>query len=97
MAILSREEYLNNIKARVGDDTSDDTIKFIEDMTDTFDEMSKNDYKERFEQSEREKQELDETWRKKYTERFYAPEERPKNDCSKSAESITIEDLFTNK
>ena len=37
MAKLNREQFLEAIKARIGDDTSDIAMQFVEDMTDTFD------------------------------------------------------------
>ena len=37
MAKLNREQFLEAIKARIGDDTSDLAMQFVEDMTDTFD------------------------------------------------------------
>ena len=36
---LSQEEFLNALKTKVGDDTSEENIKFLEDMTDTYNEL----------------------------------------------------------
>lgn len=42
MARLSREEYLARIQGYVGDRTDDETLSFVEDMTDSFPEDSGN-------------------------------------------------------
>jgi len=36
MSVLSKEEFEQLIKSRVGEDTSDESIKFIEDTMDTY-------------------------------------------------------------
>ena len=64
MPYLDREEYLNAIKNKVGEDESDEALEFIANMTDTYDELInrnkgydeletkfnnlKKEYKERF-------------------------------------------------
>lgn len=73
MAIRSREELMDLIRARVGDDTSDEAIGIIEDVTDTLDDYDTRiadagDWKARYEQN-------DKDWREKYTARFFAPAE----------------------
>ena len=40
MPYLDREEYLNAIKNKVGEDESDETLAFIANMTDTYDELT---------------------------------------------------------
>ena len=40
MAILDKESFFASIKTRVGDDVSDDAMKFIEDMTDTYNSLT---------------------------------------------------------
>ena len=69
MAVKSREEILNQINARIGDDNSDEALTLIEDVTDTFAELESRangdgtDWKAEAERIEKE-------WRKKYRERF---------------------------
>ncbi len=73
MAIKTREEILESIKARVGEQTDDDTITFLEDVSDTFSDLENRangdgeDWKTKYEEN-------DEAWRKKYTERFFSNE-----------------------
>lgn len=76
MAILAdHETFMARVKERVGDDTSDSAISFIEDMQDTFTSLkndSGTDWKTKYEEN-------DSAWRKRYTDRFYKgapPEER---------------------
>lgn len=71
MAVRTKEELFDLIKARIGEQTDDDTISFLEDITDTIAdyELKANgdgvDWKEKYEENDRE-------WRAKYTERFFS-------------------------
>ena len=95
MAVKTREEILSAVKARLGEQNDDETIKFLEDITDTlsdFETKAKGDgtdWKTKYEENDTE-------WRKKYTERFYSsdPEpEPPKPDDTKKPK--TFAELFT--
>ena len=78
MAIKTREEILSAVRARFGEQNDDETIKFLEDISDTlsdFETKAKGDgtdWKTKYEENDAE-------WRKKYTERFYssAPSQEP--------------------
>lgn len=95
MAVRTREELLESIRARVGEQTDDETISFLEDVTDTLTdfETRANGDKENWEQRYKDN---DAEWRKKYTERFFSseptetlgPKEPPET------EPKTFEDLF---
>lgn len=70
--VKSRDEILEIIRARVGDDNSDETLSFIEDITDTM-----NDYESRLSDSTDWKtkyEENDKNWRERYKERFFSNE-----------------------
>ena len=41
MAILKREEFITKINQLIGDDTSDESIKALEDFTDTYNDLEK--------------------------------------------------------
>lgn len=71
---LTREEFMNQLKQRIGDDRSDETLKFLEDMTDTYDELEKQNSgnKKTDEEWEKELKAKDDEWRKKYTDRFFS-------------------------
>lgn len=97
MAVKTREEILAEIRARVGEQTDDETISFIEDITDTFSDLETRakgdgtDWKTKYEEN-------DANWRKKYTERFYSSNP---DDTSPTAKTDDIQkpktfaELFT--
>jgi len=110
MAKLSSEEFMNSVKAIIGDRDDDEALKFIEDCKDTI-TGEHDDWKAKYEEAVKEKEDLDKSWRAKYKERFYSSdtninEPNPKDnnehnnildtrsDEEKKAESITINDLF---
>ena len=39
MAILSKDDYFSRLHERLAEDTSDDAVKFLEDMTDTYNDL----------------------------------------------------------
>lgn len=95
MAVKTREDILTAIKAKLGEQTDDDTIALLEDVTDTFTDLEEKakgdgtDWKKKYE-------ETDEAWRKKYTERFYSAEPKPDEPIpNKETEEIkNFSDLF---
>ena len=98
MAVLTREQMLERIKQRIGEDTSDEALKLIEDVSDTI-----NDYETKTKDTtdwEKKYKENDEQWRKKYKERFFnapVPDEKDDSefDDDESKENkLTYENLF---
>lgn len=103
MAVVSKEELLSKLKVKFGDAADDETLSIIEDVSDTFDDYEtktkdNSDWKTKY-------TELDETWRKKYRDRFYSPVDGDGHDMDKveqlskqTGESETVmtsyEDLF---
>lgn len=105
MSVLEREKFFESIEARLGDDTSDEAIQFLEDMTDTYNDMEARatgdgvDWKQRYE-------ELDEKWKKKYSRRFFSggamrmsfsknEEDDEEENKPDNREKITYNDLFS--
>lgn len=99
MAVKTREEILEELKTRIGEQTDDDTISFLEDVTDTLSDLETKakgdgtDWKTKYEENDAE-------WRKKYTERFYSsdPEPEPAIEDPKPGEPQppkTFAELFT--
>lgn len=97
MAVKTREEILEEVKARVGEQDDDETIAFLEDITDTFSDLETRangdgiDWKARYEEN-------DAKWRKKYAERFYSSD--PRTDPEPSNQDATTNpktfaELFT--
>lgn len=71
MAVRTREEILNSVRERFGDDTSDETLALVEDLTDTitdYEQKANNNgqnWKQKYEDN-------DAAWRKKYRDRFFS-------------------------
>jgi hypothetical protein len=71
MARLTQSEFMAKLKTFIGDRTDDDAISFIEDCKDTITD-DKDEWKQKYDDVVKEKEELDKTWRQKYTERFFS-------------------------
>lgn len=97
MAVLSRDDFFNRLNDYVGADNRDETISFVEDMTDTYNDLERRNTDENWEQRYRE---LDAAWRDRYKRRFFSGDtasiqsEIISEDETDSAEEITIDDLF---
>lgn len=106
MAILSRDDFIKKIQEKIGDSTSDEDIKFLEDMTDTYNDLvdkgtekDSEDWKQKYEDN-------DKMWRQKYRDRFFSsstdvdplpePKEPEPDPETEKAEQISVKDLFTN-
>ena len=104
MAVLGKEDFFKRIREQIGDDTSDESIAFIEDVTDTYNALEQSskdetDWKSKYE-------ELDESWKKRYRDRFFDgngdnPETTPDKAMDKQKEHVEadgekrdFEDLF---
>lgn len=71
MAKLTQKEFMEKVKLVLGDRTDDDAISFLEDCKDTISSEGDN-WKEKYDEAVKEKEELDKTWRQKYTDRFFS-------------------------
>lgn len=74
MVIETREEYLKRIGDRIGDSAED--IAFLEDMTDTYDNLTALSDRETIARLTADNEEL----RRKYKERFFTPADAPDPD-----------------
>lgn len=102
MAVRTIDEILESVKTRVGDSTEDADIEFIEDVSDTLNDLSskassQEDWKAKYEENDR-------TWREKYKERFFSSEENEKAEIEdnkdiemKDDKPKTFADLFKEK
>lgn len=96
MAIRTKEDILSSMRERFGEDTSDETLTFIEDVSDTFTDLeskAKGDGKDWKAEAKR----IEEEWRKKYKERFFSG--KPTDDSDDDFEEeetkqYRFEDLF---
>ena len=77
MAVRTKEEIMNKVKTYMGDDTSDDALAFVTDLSDTLDSGSKStnndgvDYKAKYEEAEARVKDTDAKWRQRYRDRFF--------------------------
>lgn len=85
MAILKKEDFLNRIKEYVGEDTSDEAISFVQDVTETI-----NDYESRGEDAA----EVEKRWRKKYIDAFFT-KEKEEDEKEESEEEEEEEKKYT--
>ena len=92
MPALDREQFNAAIRGIVGESPDDDGLKFISDMNDTFDELSRTT-----EQVREEMKQQDDEWRKRYADAFNRPIEKAAPTKAEHAKSVTISDLFTMK
>lgn len=108
MAVVSKEELMTSIKNLIGENTSDEAVKLIEDANDTFDSLSSatgnDELQKRIKELEDKVEETDKSWRKKYTDRFFtggkdSPDDDNQDDLDEPTneedEPKTFEDLFT--
>lgn len=109
---LTKEELIEKFKNYAGEDvTSDAAIELLEDISDSVEvETEETEEGEGGEDWEAKYKELDESWRKKYAERFSEPgdkekepeeekeeEEETEETEEERAENVTYEDLFEEK
>lgn len=102
MAVRTKEEILQMIKDRIEGNTDDETIHFVEDVSDTLDDYdsktgSAAEWEQRYKDNDAE-------WRKRYTDRFFSappagdkdtsPDPDPEDPSDHEAPK-TYEDLFT--
>lgn len=93
--VKTKEELFEFLKERFKDSTDDEALAFLEDFSDTLDELNtrlsdKTDWKTKFEEN-------DKTWRERYRDRFYsAPKEDIDVDIIDEDEEKTYhyDDLF---
>ena len=104
MAVVTRDELMERIRSRIGEDTSDEALALIEDFTDTFTDLesrSGEDWKSKYD-------DLDKTWREKYKARFFqkpsdkdtTPEdvkEDNEEDLKDESKEKSFDELFTEK
>lgn len=97
MAVRTREEIITSVQTRLGEQTDDETIAFLEDITDTLNDLETRaqgdgtDWRTMYEENDAE-------WRKRYTERFYSkePDNNPPSDPPEDdVKPKTFADLFT--
>lgn len=90
MAKLSKEEFLNKLKAYTGDRTDDETLSIIEDASDSFTEDNGSGWEAKY-------NDLAKKYKDRFTDKIEVKEEDPKEDPKDdddNKEDITVDDLF---
>lgn len=95
MAIKTREDLLKSLNTLIGDNSSDDNLAILEDVTDTLKDYEEKtadqtDWKTKYEQN-------DADWRNKYKERFLSGEtikDEREEDVKKDSKTLTFDSLF---
>ena len=100
--VRTKEEILNSIKAKIGDSTEDADLALLEDLLDTYDDLTNRvtqagDWKSKYEEN-------DKAWKQKYRDRFFNGEadkeieQQLQKDQQEKQEpkKLTYEALFTN-
>lgn len=101
MAIKTQEELLNGIRGLLADDTSDESLSLLEDVSDTLNNLTANDnedWKKKYEENDKE-------WRKKYRDRFFNTgsddvknlDMNPEQEKEDKPIKMRFEDLFETK
>lgn len=100
MAVKTRDEIVEAVRKRIGEDTSDEAISLLEDVTDTFADYEtkvadKTDWKTKYD-------EMDASWRKKYMDRFSGKtgeevKEEQEEQIKEDSEPRTFDELFTER
>lgn len=91
--ILTKEEFLQKLQDFVGDDTSDETMGFLEDMTDTYNDLADKAAGTDDSEWEEKYKALDKEWREKYKARFFASEETTEEETEAEEEETEAEDF----
>ena len=92
--IKSISEIIETVKSRIGDNPDDESVAFLEDITDTltdYDNKTKDntDWKNKYD-------ELDKEWKQKYVERFLEYVEDINEDNDDEVETPEkFDDLFS--
>lgn len=103
MAVLTKDQFFEALKKQIGSDSSDDSIQFLENMTDTYNALEQTatgdgiDWKNKYE-------ELDKSWTEKYRNRFFTAtsampymgtqNDDPPVEDPMAPDNITIDRLF---
>lgn len=108
MAVLEKAKLMEQIKELLKDNTSDEALAFVEDVSDTFDELHNKangdgtDWKDKYEKNDAE-------WRQRYKDRFFSgasngddanqippdPNTSPEPDNDDTQKQYKFEDLFS--
>lgn len=94
MAVKTKDEILGMIRSKFSDDTSDEALTFMEDISDTLDDYEaktadETNWKNKYEEN-------DASWRRKYKERFFQSTDDSDGSLpdDEPPRKMTFEELF---
>lgn len=92
MAVKTRDEIMSQLQSIIGEDTSDETLAFIQDVSDT---LGNDNSAQRITQLETQLEDQDREWRKKYRDAFFTgkPDEELDEE-EQNNKPKRFEDLF---
>lgn len=91
MAVKNKEELMAAIRTKIGEDSDDDTLTLVEDISDTLDSFGDSEnWKAKYEEN-------DKAWRQKYRDRFFSAAETVEDDETEGEyemKNLTFDELF---
>lgn len=81
MAILKHEDLFQKAKAIIGERDDDEALEFLEDLNDTISsDKDDDDWKSKYDDLLKEKEQLDKDWRKRYRDTFFSADSHTDKD-----------------
>ena len=94
MAVKKKEELMEALRQRIGEDTSDEALSLIEDFNDTMEQYEKSntdstDWKTKYEEN-------DAQWRQRYKDRFFSKADDNEDSTEEEEKPVPMNfsDLF---
>lgn len=88
MAVKTNEELMEQLKTKLGEDTSDDALSLMTDLRDTLQDRSAGeDWHQKYDQ-------LDSDWRKKYRDAFFNGTGGGDKEPEDEVKPLTFDALF---
>jgi hypothetical protein len=76
MSKKSLDELMSSAKTLFADNSSDEVLSFLEDLTDSYTEQDVTSYEDKISELERKVEDTENEWREKYKARFFEPKEQ---------------------
>lgn len=76
MSRKSLEDLMSSAKSLFADNSSDEVLNFLEDLTDSYTEQDVTSYESRISELEKKVEDTENEWREKYKARFFEPKEQ---------------------
>lgn len=72
----SLEDLMSSAKSLFADNSSDEVLNFLEDLTDSYTEQDVTSYETKISELEKKVEDTENEWREKYKARFFEPKEQ---------------------